>query len=164
MEFTENRTYKLHLSDHTKLFNVFITYAIVALVLIVGLSLSAELFGEQFAPYVYMIGIGCITLVGPVLLLLYYNRFLIQKVQISLSIQGIETNNGESFPYSTIKNVKKIINGNGYNSLLIVVLNDGKKYAISPTNKFARLALNDFTDFVAELDDVLERNTPQKST
>lgn len=155
MELTNNRQYVLHLTNHTKLFNAFISFGVITIVLIAVLSLAVNAISQQYLPYLNTLVIAGVMVIMPLFLLLYYYRFLVKKVKVTISIQGIETNINRHFPFTDIKKIKKEINRKGHCFLCIVVLNNDEKYTFTPPKQYKRTATDDFTHFIDQLENAL---------
>lgn len=143
--------YLLHVADYKNTVRTFIVIGIIAFfTLMVACIYLGSLDHTEALPKFMLIMLGMV-IGAPVIIYLFYLRFIIQKTLVSVNSKGISTNTGINILIEDITHISKEPNRNGYNSLLVITLKNGKKYSFTPTNKFAGLPMREYNGFVKEL-------------
>ena len=95
------------------------------------------------------------------LILLFLLLFLALKLSgsrtdVSITRDGVESEKYGNIKFSEIEDVKMRFNYSGYNTLIILNMNDGRKLSLGVTNKYSGIGNHVFENFKLKFEKVLK--------
>lgn len=137
----------------------FISFGIISGIILILFSIFSTYIDSQLTSLNIFISIMLtITIVGPLVLYLILNFSLTKKTIISLNKESIIIQDNLSISYQEIRKIKKVVNYNGFSSLLILFMKNGKKFSLAPINKFSKSSLEMFHVLGHEIEYYVEMN------
>jgi hypothetical protein len=152
------RTYLLKMSDHRKIIRLSVISGICAISLFIIVLLSIE---DLKSPETLPIFLGLLLglVIGLPILLIIIFKSVARRIEAQINSDGIDTIKLGFIRFEDIKEVQLPINHNGYNSLLILKLENGRKISFAPASGIRSSEDPIYNDFITEFRNKMKNNS-----
>jgi hypothetical protein len=138
--------YGIKITDYRSLIRQIIGLVVVVIIFIVSLIIWEKIENPEINPNDFMIGMLIASVVIPFTVLILF-KFNTSKKDICLSNEGVSSKKFGHIPYSQIIKFETPLNNDGFHTLIIVKLNDGRKFSFNSLNKYNGLNNEEFNRF-----------------